>query len=64
MRHDRMHMQVPRELANVIVRLLLIIFKRPRELGESPEKQKKANVTPIFKDNQEDPGNYRPFSLT
>ena len=63
--HDRMHTQVLRELANVIVRLLLIIFKRPRQLGESSEKQKKANVNPIFKkDKQEDPENYRPFSLT
>lgn len=38
MGHDRMHTQVLRELANDIARLLSITFKRPRQLGESPEK--------------------------
>jgi len=55
-----MHTQVLKKLTNVIVMLLLIIFKRPKQLRESPEKQKKANITPIFnKDKQEDPGDYK-----
>lgn len=49
---DRMHTQVLRELANVIVKLIFITFKRPRRLGECPEKQKKVNTTPNFQEVQ------------
>ena len=34
-------------------------------IGEVPEHWKRANVTPVFKNGRkEDPGNYRPVSLT
>ena len=62
---DGMHLQVLRELADVIAEPLSIIFERPWRTGEVPEDWKKASVTPIFKDGKkEDPGNYRPVSLT
>lgn len=52
MRDDRMHTQVLRELANVIIKLIFTIFQRPRQLGEHPEKQKKVNTTPDFQEVQ------------
>lgn len=52
MRDDRMHTQVQRELANVIIKLIFTIFQRPRQLGEHPEKQKKVNTTPDFQEVQ------------
>ncbi|GAB0186403.1 mitochondrial enolase superfamily member 1 [Grus japonensis] len=60
-----MHLQVLRELADVIARLLSIIFERSWRTGEVPEDWKKANVTLVFKNGKkEDVGNYRPVSLT
>jgi len=42
-----------------------IIFERSWTTGEVPEDSRKANVTPVFKKGKkEDPGNYRPVSLT
>ncbi|GAB0209846.1 mitochondrial enolase superfamily member 1 [Grus japonensis] len=62
---DGMHPRVLRELADVIARPLSIIFERSWRAGEVPEDWRKANVTPVFeKGNKEDPGNYRPVSLT
>ncbi|GAB0176007.1 mitochondrial enolase superfamily member 1 [Grus japonensis] len=62
---DGMHPRVLRELADVIARLLSIIFERPWRTGEVPEDWRKANVTPVFKKGKkEDAGNYRPVSLT
>jgi len=40
-------------------------FERSWRTGEVPEDWRKANVTPVFKKSKkEDPGNYRPVSLT
>jgi len=56
---------VLRELADVIAESLSMIFERSCRTGEMPENRRKANVTPVFKKNKkEDPGNYRPVSLT
>ncbi|GAB0206875.1 mitochondrial enolase superfamily member 1 [Grus japonensis] len=62
---DGMHPRVLRELADVIARPLSIIFERSWRTGEVPEDGRKANVTLVFKKGkEEDPGNYRPVSLT
>ena len=54
-----------RELAEVIAEPLSIIFERSWITGEVPEDWRIANVTPVFKKGKkEDPGNYRPVSLT
>ncbi|GAB0179180.1 mitochondrial enolase superfamily member 1 [Grus japonensis] len=48
-----------------MARLLSIIFERSWRSGEVPEDWRKDNVTPVFKKGkEEDPGNYRPVSLT
>ncbi|KGL84948.1 RNA-directed DNA polymerase from mobile element jockey, partial [Tinamus guttatus] len=62
---DGMHPRVLRELAEVIAKPLSIILERSKRTGEVPEDWKKASVMPVFKKGKkEDPGNYRPVSLT
>ena len=54
-----------RELAEVIAELLSIIYQCSLLTGEVPEDWRLANMTPIYKKGcREDPGNYRPVSLT
>ena len=62
---DEIHPRVLRELAEVIVESLSIIYQCSLLMGEVPEDRRLANVTPIYKKGcREDPGNYRPVSLT
>jgi len=62
---DGMHPRVLRELADVIAEPLSIISERSWRTREVPEDWRKPNVTPVFKKGKkEDPGNYRPVSLT
>ena len=60
-----MHPRVLWELVDVIAEPLSIIFERSWRTGEVPAVWRKANVTLTFnKGKKEDPGNYRPVSLT
>lgn len=61
----QIHPQVLRELAGLIVRPLSIILDQSWWLGEVPKHWKKANAIPVFrKGKKEDPGNYKPNTLT
>ncbi|PKU42688.1 rna-directed dna polymerase from mobile element hypothetical protein [Limosa lapponica baueri] len=56
---DGTHPRVLRELADVIVKLISIIFDKSWRTGEVPEDWRKANVMPVFKKGKkEDLGNY------
>ncbi|KAK4817404.1 hypothetical protein QYF61_013274 [Mycteria americana] len=62
---DEIHPRVLKELADVLTKLLSIIYQQFWLTGEVPADWRLANVTPIFKKGRkEDPGNYRPVSLT
>ncbi|KFO90175.1 hypothetical protein N320_04114, partial [Buceros rhinoceros silvestris] len=62
---DEIHPRVLRELAQVLTKPLSIISQRSWLTGEIPADWRLANMTLIYtKGKREDPGNYRPFSLT
>ncbi|GAB0207248.1 mitochondrial enolase superfamily member 1 [Grus japonensis] len=62
---DGIHPRVLKELVDVMEGSLSIIYQRSWESGEVPADWKLANVIPIYKKGmREDPGNYRPVSLT
>ncbi|PKU31717.1 rna-directed dna polymerase from mobile element jockey-like [Limosa lapponica baueri] len=62
---DGMHLQVLREVADVIAKPLSIIFEKSWRRGEVPEDWRKANAMPVFKKGKkEDPGHYSSVSLT
>ncbi|KFW06029.1 RNA-directed DNA polymerase from mobile element jockey, partial [Fulmarus glacialis] len=62
---DGIHPRVLRELAKELAKPLSIIYQQSWLTGDVPDDWRLANVSPIYKKGQkEDPGNYRPVSLT
>ncbi|KAK4819089.1 hypothetical protein QYF61_025348 [Mycteria americana] len=62
---DEIHPRVLKELADVLTKPLSIIYQQSWLTGEVPPDWRLVNVTPIFKKGRkEDPGDYRPVSLT
>ncbi|KAK4829460.1 hypothetical protein QYF61_004678 [Mycteria americana] len=65
MEPDGIHRRALRELAEVLTKALSILYQQSWLTGEVPVDWGLANVVPIYKKGQkEDPGSYRPVSLT
>ncbi|KAJ7412458.1 hypothetical protein WISP_96352 [Willisornis vidua] len=65
MRPDGIHPRVMRELEEELAKPLSIIYQQSWLSGEVPYDWKLAHVMPVCKQGcKEDPGNYRPVSLT
>lgn len=59
------HKSTLREVSDVVARLLSIIFHKLWRSEDIPDYWKRATVTLIYKEGlKDDPGNYRPISLT
>ncbi|KAF4804015.1 RNA-directed DNA polymerase from mobile element jockey-like protein [Turdus rufiventris] len=59
------HPRVMREFADEFAKPLFIIYQQSWDNSEVPDDWKLADVTPTYKKGgKEDPGNYRPVSLT
>lgn len=54
-----MHLRVLRELADVMVRPLVIIFERSWRFGEVPSGEKKLSIAPMFKKSKDNPRGHR-----
>jgi len=62
---DGIHPRVLTELAAELAKPLSIIYQQSWLRGEVQDDWRTASVTPIYKKGgKEDPGNYRPVSLT
>jgi len=62
---DGIHPRVLRELVEELAKPLSIICQQSWLTGEVPDDWMIASVTPIYRKGwKEDPGNYRPVSLT
>ncbi|KFQ76508.1 hypothetical protein N335_02387, partial [Phaethon lepturus] len=62
---DEMYPRELREWADVVAKPLPMISEKSWQSGEVPGNWKKENIAPVYKKGQkEDPGNYRPVSLT
>ncbi|KFQ22767.1 hypothetical protein N331_12662, partial [Merops nubicus] len=60
-----LHPRVLKELADELTKPLLMIYWKSWLTGEVPVDWRLADVRPIYKKGRkEDPGNYRPVSLT